>query len=322
MILSWLKIKYLLIIVLITGITSTIIYQRGKKSSECIALIQTIAHPALDSIVDSIQKKLAASALKHLEITLHNAQGSVNTAHVIAQHLERDTSVRALCPIGTLATQAINQTETTRPVVISAVSSPESIGIRNNVCGVSDLTNITSLLQGVRLMLPDARNLGIMYSPAEANSVIVVKKLEDACKKEHIKLIHAGINHEGEISHALNNLAKNVDVVIIPTDNTVAAAMDLVGSVAQQHKLPVITTWPDGVTSGILGSAGGCDYAEQGNIVADMLIDILVHKKIPQELSIVYPPSNTITINRKMLQQLGFAEPKITSNITIAWKSL
>jgi ABC-type uncharacterized transport system substrate-binding protein len=69
----------------------------------------------------------------------------------------RDKNIHAYYAIASLALQSLMNRETNRPIVYSAVTSPEDLGItqksHKNVLGVSDLINIKKQLSVIQNLM-------------------------------------------------------------------------------------------------------------------------------------------------------------------------
>ncbi|MCQ4503916.1 ABC transporter substrate-binding protein, partial [Vibrio parahaemolyticus] len=80
------------------------------------------------------------------------------------------------------------------------------------------------------------------------------------------------------------SLAKDVDGIYIPTDNTFASAASVIGEVAKETKTPIVAGSVDQVKEGGLATVG-IDYEELGRQTGEMAAKILAGKK-PSELPV------------------------------------
>ena len=48
-----------------------------------------------------------------------------------------------------------------------------------NVTGVSDLLALDKQIELIKKVVPNAKRVGMVYNPGEANSVVVVKQMQD-----------------------------------------------------------------------------------------------------------------------------------------------
>jgi putative ABC transport system substrate-binding protein len=91
----------------------------------------------------------------------------------------------AIVAIATPSAQAVIASTKTVPVVFSAVTDPVAAKLvpswepsKNNVTGVSDLLALDKQMDLVKQVVPNAKRIGMVYNPGEANSAVVVKELQ------------------------------------------------------------------------------------------------------------------------------------------------
>ena len=77
----------------------------------------------------------------------------------------------------------------TDPVAAQLVASMEPTG--TNVTGVSDLLALDKQIDLIKKIVPNAKRVGMVYNPGEANSVVVVKKLQELLPKYGMSLVEA-----------------------------------------------------------------------------------------------------------------------------------
>ena len=67
----------------------------------------------------------------------------------------------------------------TDPVAAQLVASMEPTG--TNVTGVSDLLALDKQIDLIKKIVPNAKRVGMVYNPGEANSVVVVRSCRSCC---------------------------------------------------------------------------------------------------------------------------------------------
>lgn len=77
-------------------------------------------------------------------------------------------------------------------------------------------------------------------------------------------------NTTNDVQQVTKSLAKDVDGIYIPTDNTFASAASVVGEVAKETKTPIVAGSVDQVKDGGLATVG-IDYEKLGNKQAQWL---------------------------------------------------
>ncbi len=85
-------------------------------------------------------------------------------------------------------------------------------------------------------------------------------------------------NSTNDVQQVTKSLAKDVDGIYIPTDNTFASAASVIGEVAKETKTPIVAGSVDQVKEGGLATVG-IDYEELGRQTGEMAAKILAGKK-------------------------------------------
>ena len=153
-----------------------------------VSVLSIVEHPALDSVRDGVRDELKAEGYesgKNLKWQYQSAQGNTGTAAQIARKFIGDKP-DVIVAIATPSAQAVVAATKTIPVVFSAVTDPVAAKLvkswepsGSNVTGVSDLLALDKQMELVKQVVPNAKRVGMVYNPGEANSVVVVKQLKE-----------------------------------------------------------------------------------------------------------------------------------------------
>lgn len=103
---------------------------------------------------------------------------------------------------------------------------------------------------------------------------------------------------------------KDVDVVFVPTDNTVASTMTMIGELSVEYKVPVIGGSTDMVDVGGLLTYG-TNYEALGRQTAKMAIKIIEGEKVA-ELAVEAPETVDLHVNQEMADKLGINVSKLS----------
>ena len=154
--------------------------------TKSVAVTAIVEHPALDAVRDGVKDALKAAGYeegKNLKWQYQSAQGNTGTAAQIARKFVGDKP-DAIVAIATPSAQAVVAATKSVPVVFSAVTDPVAAKLvaswepsKNNVTGVSDLLALDKQLELIKQVVPNAKRVGMVYNPGEANSVVVVKEM-------------------------------------------------------------------------------------------------------------------------------------------------
>lgn len=259
----------------------------ASAQQKSVAVTAIVEHPALDSVRDGVQaalKEAGFEAGKNLQWQYQSAQGNTGTAAQIARKFIGDKP-DAIVAIATPSAQAVIAATKTVPVVFSAVTDPVAAKLvkswepsRNNVTGVSDLLALDKQMDLVKQVVPNAKRVGVVYNPGEANSVVVVKELQALLPKLGMTLVEAAAPRSVDVSSAARSLIGKVDVIYTSTDNNVVSAYEALVKVGQDAKIPLVASDTDSVKRGAI-AAFGINYRDLGEQTGRMVARILKGEK-------------------------------------------
>ncbi|RCX15671.1 putative ABC transport system substrate-binding protein [Vagococcus fluvialis] len=286
-----------------------------KAKLPTIGVLQFVSHPALDDIYKGMVDSLAKEGFKDGEtanIVFQNGQADQSKLTSMSQHLINEKS-NILVGIATPAAQALaNQTQEI-PIVLGAISDPKSAGLvednnhpGGNITGVSDQSPVEAQLELVKEILPSSKKMGILYSSAEDNSAYQAEKITTEAKKSGFDVKSYPVPSTNEISQMMQVMSKEVDFVYLPTDNTMANAMQTIVDVANQYKIPVIPSVDTMVEQGGLATVGINQY-ELGVKTGEMVASILKGESKPATTPIYTFDSGDIIINQKQADFLNIS---------------
>jgi len=276
-----------------------------------VAILQTASHPALDQARDGFITKLRQDFGDDIGITVQNAEGLLPQARTIAKRFHLDRDVKLIFTIGSPATQMMAEVERSKPIIFSAVTDLEALGLSNaslNMTGCRDGVNVNETVSLVRTLVPDARTVALLSNPSELNSVVQVSQLRSAFQNQGMEVIEIGVYQESEASTATVIAANKSDVIVTPTDNLVAATVTVIARQALRLKTPLIVSDNLLVPQGPL-AAKGVDYGSSGQRAGAMAAKILRGEATAKEIPIEDPVASSITINTSTLSSLQLSVP-------------
>ncbi|WP_303230030.1 ABC transporter substrate-binding protein [Comamonas kerstersii] len=266
------------VVLAIASLTGTAVAQ--EKS---VAVTAIVEHPALDAVRDGVQAALKEAGYesgKNLKWQYQSAQGNTGTAAQIARKFVGDKP-DAIVAIATPSAQAVVAATKTVPVVFSAVTDPVAAKLvpsweasGTNVTGVSDLLALDKQMDLVKQVVPDAKRVGMVYNPGEANSVVVVKELQKLLPAMSMTLVEAAAPRSVDVSSAARSLVGKVDVIYTSTDNNVVSAYEALVKVGQDAKIPLVASDTDSVKRGAV-AAYGINYRDLGEQTGRVVARIL-----------------------------------------------
>ena len=314
---------FLIISTILAFIASFIIIKRIKKPTKTAAytlgILQTASHPALDAARDGFIEELKNKMGDTIEFVIHNAQGSVAQAHAIAQQFRANKQFNGFFAIATPAAQAMSALEKEKPIFISAVTDPNALGLihpTTNVCGIKDMINVKAEIEMMKHLIPHAKTVGLIYTSGETNSVAMIQQMHAELEAQGLTPVNFAIGNECDMQAIVELACRKTDVILAPTDNTVASTISLITAITLKNKKPLIVSDNMLVKFGAL-AARGVDYKASGQLAAHIAYEVLVKGKKPYELPIKQAHSEQIVINQTTLSELGLTIPEALKNHVI-----
>lgn len=304
--------KIIIIALTITLVIAGIVLKQLRKTDTeaafRVGILQTASHPALDACRDAFIEELKQTMGNTVAFEIHNAQGSVIQAHALAQQLHANRNISLFYTIATPATQAMSTLEKERPIVFAAVTDPEALGLikRQNISGVTDMINVKAEIEMLKALLPQAKRVAIIYTSGETNSIAMAQRMHTYLKELGLDAFDFAVASEADIPAIVELACRKTDVLLAPTDNTVASTIALISAIALKYNKPLIVSDNLLVASGPL-AARGVDYHACGKRAAQLAQELLQRELLA--LPIEQPDSNTIVINKKTVETLGITIP-------------
>src|SRR5574344_2326482 len=203
---------------LICGLLSLTSCSKSNKIK--IGVIQLVEHQALDASYQGFVDGLKEAGYidgENITIDYQNAQGEQANCQTIAQKLVNDRDDLILA-IATPAAQAVANLTKKIPILVTAVTDPESAKLvksnskpDTNVSGTSDLTPVEKQIELLKKILPNAKTVGLMYCSSEQNSIFQINIAKSACDKNGLKYIEGTVSNSNEIQQVTQSLVGKVD---------------------------------------------------------------------------------------------------------------
>jgi len=251
-----------------------------------VAVTAIVEHPALDAVRDGVKRALAAAGYRDEKLAwqYQSAQGNTGTAAQIARKFVGDRP-DAIVAIATPSAQAVVAATRDLPVVYSAVTDPVAAQLvpgwepsGTNVTGVSDMLALDKQVELIRQVVPQAKRVGMVYNPGEANSVVVVRQLQEILAKAGMSLVEAAAPRTIDVGSAARSLIGKVDVIYTNTDNNVVSAYEALVKVGNDASIPLVASDTDSVRRGAI-AALGVDYGDLGEQTGRIVVRILKGEK-------------------------------------------
>ncbi|HEL2526036.1 TPA: ABC transporter substrate-binding protein [Streptococcus suis] len=282
-----------------------------------VGVLQHMEHESLTAAREGFVAELEANGYKEgekLVLDYQNAQGDQANLQTISEQLIDGNDI--VLAIATPSAQSLATVSTETPIVFTAVTDPLSADLVESIekpggllTGTSDQAPIDKQVELLGQAVPDAKTVGILYTTSERNSEVQVEQAKELLEKAGYKVVVKGITSSNEVQDATTSLMKDVDALFIPTDNTVASTMTMIGELSVEHKVPVIGGSTDMVDEGGLLTYG-TNYEALGRQTAKMAIKIIEGANV-SETAVEYPETVSLHVNEEMAQKLGIDTSKL-----------
>ncbi|MBY4965460.1 ABC transporter substrate-binding protein [Streptococcus suis] len=282
-----------------------------------VGVLQYMEHESLTAAREGFVAELEANGYKEgekLVLDYQNAQGDQANLQTISEQLIDGNDI--VLAIATPSAQSLATVSTETPIVFTAVTDPLSADLVESIekpggllTGTSDQAPIDKQVELLGQAVPDAKTVGILYTTSERNSEVQVEQAKELLEKAGYKVVVKGITSSNEVQDATTSLMKDVDAVFVPTDNTVASTMTMIGELSVEHKVPVIGGSTDMVDEGGLLTYG-TNYEALGRQTAKMAIKIIEGANV-SETAVEYPETVSLHVNEEMAQKLGIDTSKL-----------
>lgn len=259
----------------------------AQAQAQSVAVTSIVEHPALDAVKDGVREALTKAGYteaKGLKWQFQTAQGNTAIAAQIARKFVGDKP-DVIVAIATPSAQAVVAATKSIPVVYSAVTDPVAAQLvpdwgpsGTNVTGVSDALSLDKQIELIKKVVPNAKKVGMVYNPGEANSVVVVKQLRELLPKAGMSLVEATAARTVDVGAAARSLVGKVDVIYTNTDNNVVSAYESLVKVGNSAKIPLVASDTDSVKRGAI-AALGVNYHDLGVQTGALVVRILKGEK-------------------------------------------
>lgn len=277
-----------------------------------VAVGQIVEHTALDTLRTSLKEELEKQGYvegKNLQWTYENAQGNPTTAVQIGHKLI-SLEPNVIVTLSTPMTQAVAASTTKIPIVFGAVSDPVAAKLtgHKNVTGLTDFVPPEQQFEMIKDIIPQLKSIGVIFNAGEANSQKQVEEIKALAKKQNIQIVEATVSKSSDVASAAKTLIGRVDVILLPTDNTVISALESIIKMGIDHKIPIFGSDVDIVRRGAV-AAYGVDWKGSGIQIADMVVSILKGTPV-EDIPIQSSKKLSLHINPKAGQEMGVLIPE------------
>jgi len=226
---------------------STQAQEASEGGSYTVGICQLVQHAALDAATQGFKDALTEELGDAVTFDEQNAQGDSNTCSTIINSFV-SSDVDLILANATPALQAAQAGTNEIPILGTSVTEyGVALGIDGfdgtvggNISGTSDLAPLDEQAAMLHELFPDAKNVGLLYCSAEANSQYQVDTVKAALEDLGYTCEYYAFSDSNDLSSIATKAASENDVLYVPTDNTAAANAELVNNICQPAGVPVV----------------------------------------------------------------------------------
>jgi len=257
--------------------------EKKQEDLYTIGIFQFNDAPTLNEVREGFIRALEDKGLRNNEnirLKIRNSYGNLPEVQRVAQDFV-DEDVNMIVALSTPCLQAALIATHEIPIIFSSVANPFLAGAgksandhRSNVSGVSSRGPIEKSLDFIREVLPRAKRLGTLWTPAEINSEFYLELAKRRARDLGFEIVDVPIANKSEILHSAQVLInKKIDAIYQISDNTMNASFETIGNVAEENSMPLFGGFLLSTHRGAC-AALGWDFFEMGYKVGEIAIRV------------------------------------------------
>lgn len=286
-----------------------------------IGILQVVEHSALDDAREGFKSVVQAWADengKSIFFDEKNANGDPNNEETLAQSLAH-SGHDLLLGIATSSAQKLYGNTEDVPVLYTAVTNPAvDLGGLGTIQGVSDMNPVAQQIQLVKTIVEtlhpekETIKLAFVYNSSEGNSQKQVQLAKAECERlGGFETVDVTATDSNTIATALSGSEMvGADCIYVPTDNLMAANMNIIYAHATPNQIPVVCGEAGMCEDGEGLVTFGIDYYKLGQQVGEMAVQILSGETV-ENLNQFYEKECEFFINEQNALALGMTSAQI-----------
>ncbi|MBE5936913.1 MAG: ABC transporter substrate-binding protein [Lachnospiraceae bacterium] len=287
----------------------------GSEDTYTVGICQLVQHEALDAATEGFKEALTEEFGDKVSFDEQNAQGDSNTCATIVNGFV-SSNVDLMLANATPALQAAAAGTDTIPILGTSITEygvalelDDFNGtVGRNISGTSDLAPLEEQAAMLKELFPDAKNVGLLYCSAEANSQYQVDTVKASLEGLGYTCEVFPFADSNDLAAVTTSASEASDVIYVPTDNTVAANAEIINNICLPAKVPVIAG-EEGICSGCGVATLSISYHDLGVATGKMAAKILKGESKIEEMPIEYAPQFTKKYNKTNCEALGVEIP-------------
>ncbi len=287
----------------------------AKSDGYNVGICQLVQHVALDAATQGFKDALTEELGDKVTFDEQNAQGDSNTCSTIINSfvsndvdliLANATPALQAAAAGTNEIPILGTSVTEYGVALEIEGFAGTVG--GNISGTSDLAPLDGQADMLQELFPDAKTVGLLYCSAEANSQYQVDTIKAFLEEKGYACEYYAFSDSNDLSSVVTTATGAVDVIYVPTDNTVASNTEIINNICLPAGVPVVAG-EEGICSGCGVATLSISYYDLGVATGKMAAKILAEGGDISTMPIEYAPNFTKKYNPANCEALGVQIP-------------
>lgn len=287
-----------------------------KSDGYNVGICQLVQHVALDAATQGFKDALTEELGDKVTFDEQNAQGDSNTCSTIINSfvsndvdliLANATPALQAAAAGTNEIPILGTSVTEYGVALEIEGFAGTVG--GNISGTSDLAPLDGQADMLQELFPEAKTVGLLYCSAEANSQYQVDTIKAFLEEKGYACEYYAFSDSNDLSSVVTTAADAVDVIYVPTDNTVASNTEIINNICLPAGVPVVAG-EEGICSGCGVATLSISYYDLGVATGKMAAKILAEGGDISTMPIEYAPNFTKKYNAANCEALGIKIPE------------
>ncbi|MBE5875370.1 MAG: ABC transporter substrate-binding protein [Lachnospiraceae bacterium] len=287
----------------------------AKGDGYNVGICQLVQHEALDAATQGFKDALTEELGDKVTFDEQNAQGDSNTCSTIINSfvsndvdliLANATPALQAAAAGTNEIPILGTSVTEYGVALEIEGFTGTVG--GNISGTSDLAPLDGQADMLQELFPDAKTVGLLYCSAEANSQYQVDTIKTFLEEKGYACEYYAFSDSNDLSSVVTTATGAVDVIYVPTDNTVASNTEIINNICLPAGVPVVAG-EEGICSGCGVATLSISYYDLGVATGKMAAKILAEGGDISTMPIEYAPNFTKKYNAANCEALGVKVP-------------
>ncbi len=203
-----------------------------------VGICQLAQHPALDAATQGFRDALEEALPGQVEFLEQNASGDSANCSTIVNNL-LSNNVDLIMANATAALTAAASATSEIPILGTSITNYGSAleiedfngTVGGNISGTCDLAPLDKQAEMLTEWFPEAKNVGILFCSAEANSRYQVDEISRFLSAKGLNVREFSFTDTNDIASVTQAACNESDVLYIPTDNTAAANAEAIANI-------------------------------------------------------------------------------------------